>query len=182
MSALDHIPPGKSIPDDFNVVIEIAANCTPVKYELDKDSGLLTVDRFMPTAMHYPCNYGFVPNTLSDDGDPVDVLVLTPYPVQPGSLVRCRALGVLQMTDESGEDYKVLAAPIEKVCVHYAHMKTLKDVPEITLNSIAHFFEHYKKLEPNKWVKIGDWMGVDAAAKEIDSSIERFAEKKETVA
>ena len=116
MTPLDHISPGRSIPDDFNVVVEISANCTPVKYEFDKDSGLLTVDRFMPTAMHYPCNYGFIPNTLSDDGDPVDVLVLTPYPIQPGSLIRVRALGMLQMTDESGEDCKVLAVPIEKVC------------------------------------------------------------------
>lgn len=178
MSALTQISPGRSIPDDFNVVIEIAANCTPVKYEVDKDSGLLTVDRFMPTAMHYPCNYGFIPNTLSDDGDPVDVLVLTPYPVQPGSLIRVRALGMLEMTDEAGVDCKVLAIPVEKVCTHYAHMKTLSDVPSVTLETISHFFENYKKLEPNKWVKIGDWHGVDAAAKEINESVERFAKSE----
>src|SRR3989338_3343806 len=111
MCALEHISPGRSIPDDFNVVIEISANGTPVKYELDKDTGFLMVDRFMPTAMHYPCNYGFVPNTLSNDGDPSDVLVLTPFPVQPGCLIRVRALGVLEMTDESGEDCKILAVP-----------------------------------------------------------------------
>ena len=173
MSALSSISPGRDIPNDFNVIIEIAANGTPVKYEMDKESGLLLVDRFMPTAMHYPCNYGFVPNTLSHDGDPVDVLVLTPFPVQPGSLMRCRAVGVLQMTDESGEDYKVLALPIEKTCVHYAHMKTLSDVPEVTLKAIAHFFENYKKLEPGKWVKIGAWLDKDAAAKEINESIVR---------
>lgn len=174
MSTLSSISPGRDIPNDFNVIIEIAANGSPVKYEMDKESGLLLVDRFMPTAMHYPCNYGFVPNTLSNDGDPVDVLVLTPYPVQPGSLMRCRAVGVLQMTDESGEDYKVLALPIEKTCVHYAHMKALSDVPEVTLNAIAHFFENYKKLESGKWVKIGEWLDKAAAAKEINDSIQRF--------
>lgn len=174
MSALQSISPGHHIPDDFNVVIEISANCTPVKYEIDKASGFLMVDRFMPTAMHYPCNYGFVPNTLSNDGDPVDVLVMTPYPVQAGSLMRCRALGVLQMTDESGEDYKILALPIEKACIHYAHMHELSDIPEVTLHAIAHFFENYKKLEPNKWVEIGEWLGKEAAAKEINDSIARY--------
>lgn len=177
MSALQAISPGKKIPDDFNVIIEISANCTPVKYELDKESGLLMVDRFMPTAMHYPCNYGFVPNTLSNDGDPVDVLVMTPYPVQAGSLMRCRALGVLQMTDESGEDYKVLALPIEKACVHYAYMHSLQDIPEVTRNAIAHFFENYKKLEPGKWVKVGEWLGQEAATKEINDGIERYQHK-----
>lgn len=175
MNPISNLSPGRHIPDDFNVVIEIAANCTPVKYELDKDSGLLMVDRFMPTAMHYPCNYGFIPNTLSDDGDPVDVLVITPHPVQPGSLMRCRALGMLEMEDESGQDCKVLAVPVESVCVHYAHMKTLNDIPEVTRNSIAHFFEHYKKLEHNKWVKIGEWVDIAAAAKEINDSIDRYA-------
>lgn len=174
MSALSAISPGKNIPDDINVIIEISANSTPVKYEVDKESGLLVVDRFMPVAMHYPCNYGFVPNTLSNDGDPVDVLVLTPFPVQAGCLMRCRALGVLQMTDESGEDYKILAVPVEKSCVHYAHMKTLNDIPDITKKSIAHFFENYKKLEPGKWVKIGEWLDKDAATKEINDSIARF--------
>ena len=174
MSALNSLSPGRHIADDFNVIIEISANGTPVKYEMDKESGLLMVDRFMPTSMHYPCNYGFVPNTLSNDGDPVDVLVLTPYPVQPGTLMRCRALGVLQMTDESGEDYKILALPIEKSCVHYSHMTSLADVSDVTLNAISHFFENYKKLEPGKWVKIGGWLDKDAAAKEINDSIKRF--------
>lgn len=174
MSALCSISPGKNIPNDINVIIEISANSTPVKYEIDKESGLLMVDRFMPVAMHYPCNYGFVPNTLSKDGDPVDVLVLTPFPVQAGSIIRCRALGVLQMTDESGEDYKILALPIEKACVHYVHMKSLNDIPDITKKSIAHFFEYYKKLEPGKWVKIGDWLDKDAAATEINESVARY--------
>lgn len=174
MSSLHAVSPGKNIPDDINVVIEISANGAPVKYEMDKETGLLMVDRFMAVGMHYPCNYGFVPNTLSLDGDPVDVLVMTPYAVQPGSLMRCRAVGVLQMTDESGEDYKILALPIEKACPHYSHIKTLEDVPQVTRDAIAHFFEHYKKLEPNKWVKIGDWLGRDAAAKEISESIARY--------
>ncbi|EKD77959.1 MAG: hypothetical protein ACD_42C00101G0001 [uncultured bacterium] len=174
MSVLRSISPGKNIPDDINVIIEISANSTPVKYEIDKESGLLMVDRFMPTAMHYPCNYGFVPNTLSNDGDPVDVLVLTPFPVQAGSLIRCRALGVLQMTDESGEDYKILAVPIEKTCVHYAKMKALSDIPDMTKQAITHFFDNYKKLEPGKWVKVGDWLDKTAAAKEIQESVERF--------
>jgi len=174
MSALSSLSPGKNIPDDFNVIIEISANGTPVKYEMDKESGFLMVDRFMPSAMHYPCNYGFVPNTLSNDGDPVDVLVMTPYPVQAGILMRCRAVGVLQMTDEAGEDYKILALPIEKSCMHYTHIKTLDDVPAVTRHSISHFFENYKKMEPNKWVKIGDWLGKDAAAKEINDSIARY--------
>src|SRR3989338_176050 len=174
MSVLRSISPGKNIPDDINVIIEISANSTPVKYEIDKESGLLMVDRFMPTAMHYPCNYGFVPNTLSNDGDPVYVLVLTPFPVQAGSLIRCRALGVLQMTDESGEDYKILAVPIEKTCVHYAKMKALSDIPDMTKQAITHFFDNYKKLEPGKWVKVGDWLDKTAAAKEIQESVERF--------
>lgn len=178
MSSLKNLSPGKNIPSDINVIIEISANSTPVKYEMDKETGLLSVDRFMSVSMSYPCNYGFVPNTLSLDGDPVDVLVMTPFPVQAGALMRCRAVGVLQMTDESGEDYKILALPLEKMCVHYAHMKTLKDIPEVTRNSIAHFFENYKKLEPGKWVKIGDWLDVAAAEKEIKDSIARFSASK----
>lgn len=174
MNAIQTLSPGDNIPNDFNVVIEISANCHPVKYEIDKVSGLLCVDRFLPTAMHYPCDYGFIPGTLSNDGDPVDVLVLTPHPVQPGSLMRCRAVGMLQMEDENGEDCKVLALPIEKVCPHYSRMKSLQDIPELTLSAIAHFFEHYKKLEPNKWVKIGGWVDVDAATKEINDSIQRY--------
>ncbi len=174
MTVFDQLPAGKSIPDDFNVIIEIPSNSDSIKYELDKDSGLLCVDRFMPTAMHYPCNYGFVPNTLSDDGDPADVLVVTPLAVQPGCLIRCRALGVLKMTDESGEDAKIIAVPIEKLCMEYRHITELKHLPEILLESVQHFFEHYKDLEPNKWVKVEGWEGIDAAKQELDSSIERY--------
>lgn len=168
------LPPAKSLPDDINVIIEIPAQAGMIKYEMDKDSGLLSVDRFMPTAMYYPANYGFVPNTLSGDGDPVDVLVITPAPIQAGALIRVRAIGVLNMEDESGQDRKVLALPIKKACVQLAHLEKLEDVPEILLKSIVHFFEQYKALEPNKWVKISGWEGVKAAQQEIADSIRRY--------
>jgi inorganic pyrophosphatase len=174
MTALSAISAGKNIPDDINVIIEIPANAMPVKYELDKDTGLLAVDRFMPTAMIYPCNYGYIPSTLADDGDPVDMLVMTPWPVQPGALVRCRAIGMLNMTDESGEDAKLLGVPIEKACKQYSHIKTLNDVSKTLLDSIEHFFSHYKDLEPNKWVKIKGWEDVSAAQKEITESVKRY--------
>lgn len=174
MSAFSNMAPATSVPDDFNVIIEVPAHAEPVKYEVDKKTGLLEVDRFMPTAMHYPCNYGFVPNTLSGDGDPVDVLVIAPLPIQPGAFLRCRALGVLQMTDESGEDAKVIAVPIKKICMHMDSVNSLEDIPKVTLDSIVHFFEHYKDLEPKKWVKVNGFAGVDAAAKEINDSIGRY--------
>lgn len=168
------LSPGKSIPDDFNVIIEIPAQAGMIKYEMDKDSGLLSVDRFMPTAMYYPANYGFIPNTLSGDGDPVDVLVITPVPIQAGSLIRARAVGILNMEDESGQDRKVLALPIKKICAQLGHINTLEDVPEILRRSIVHFFEQYKALEQGKWVKISGWDGVKAAQQEIQESIQRY--------
>lgn len=174
MSTLEKISPGKNIPDDFNVIIEIQAHGGCLKYEFDKEHGLLCVDRFMTTAMSYPCNYGFVPNTLSNDGDPVDVLVMTPEPILPGTLIRARALGLLNMTDEAGEDAKILAVPIEKVCLEFAHIKSLQDIPKIKLDAIVHFFEHYKDLEPGKWVKLKGWSDKSAAEKEINDSIARF--------
>lgn len=174
MSAFQNMLPARSVPDDINVIIEVPAHAEPVKYEVDKMTGLLEVDRFMPAAMHYPCNYGFMPNTLSGDGDPVDVLLIAPLPVQPGAFVRCRALGILLMTDESGEDAKIIAVPIKKVCMRTAHIETLDDIPKIDLDTIVHFFEHYKDLEPGKWVKVNGFAGVDAAAKEINDSIERY--------
>ncbi len=176
MSVFDQIDAGRHIPDDFNVIIEIPANSDSVKYELDKNSGLLAVDRFMPTAMHYPCNYGFVPRTLADDGDPADVLVITPLAVQHGSLIRCRALGMLAMTDESGEDAKILAVPIEKVCAQYGHIKTLEDVPQLLLDSITHFFENYKALEQGKWVKVSGWKGLEAAKVELEKSVALYTQ------
>ncbi len=174
--ALNQIPAGRDIPHDFNVVVEIPAECSSVKYELDKDTGLLTVDRFMPTAMHYPCNYGYVPSTLADDGDPTDVLLITPYTIHPGCLIRCRPIGLLRMTDESGEDSKVLAVPIEKVCAQYSQIKSLDDIAPIVLESIVHFFEHYKDLEPNKWVKVVGWEDINAAKAEIESGVSKYQE------
>lgn len=171
---LANIKPGNDAPHDINVVIEIpACSDRPVKYELDKESGALTVDRFMATAMFYPCNYGFIPNTLSEDGDPVDVLVVTPYPLAAGSVIRSRPVGVLQMEDESGVDAKILAVPVSKLTPHYDHVKKADDLPKQLLASIQHFFEHYKDLEPNKWVKVTGWAGVDEAKNEILASIQR---------
>ncbi len=168
-----NIPAGVKIPEDFHAIIEIPADQGEVKYEFDKDTGLLVVDRFTPTPMRYPCNYGFVPSTLAEDGDPVDVLVMTPYPVVPGCLLRVRPIGLLSMADEKGEDSKILAAPIEKACLQLAHVKSLKDVPLMLLKALEHFFEHYKDLEPNKWVKIKGWEDKAAAEKELKEGVRR---------
>ncbi|MFT4195692.1 inorganic diphosphatase [Ottowia sp.] len=165
--ALGNVPPGSKAPDEFNVVIEIPMNADPIKYEVDKASGAIFVDRFMTTAMHYPTNYGYVPQTLSGDGDPVDVLVVTPYPLQPGVVVTCRPLGILKMQDEAGIDGKVLAVPTDKILPIYSHWKTVDDVNAMRLKAISHFFEHYKDLEDGKWVKVLGWEGPDAARKEI---------------
>jgi inorganic pyrophosphatase len=175
---IDSLSIGKDVPNDFNVVIEIPANAPGIKFELDKDSGAVMVDRFMATPMHYPCDYGFVPHTLSDDGDPCDVLVVAPYPLSPGVVVRCRPLGVLMMEDEAGLDAKVLAVPVQKLTSMYDDIKTHEDMPPLLLKQIAHFFEHYKDLEKGKWVKLKGWKGIDAAKKEIMDSVERFNSKK----
>ncbi len=172
--SLNLVTSGEELPYDINVIIEIPSHSDPVKYEVDKDSGALFVDRFMGTAMHYPCNYGYVPHTLSDDGDPVDVLVVTPIPLMHGSVIRCRPIGVLKMTDESGEDAKILAVPVAKLTPLYNDVKSYKDIPEITLNQISHFFEHYKDLEVGKWVKIEGWSDIEDAAKEITDSVDRY--------
>lgn len=171
--SLNNVPAGKDLPNDINVIIEIPAHSEPIKYEVDKDSGALWVDRFMGTAMHYPCNYGYVPHTLSDDGDPVDVLVVTPFPLLNGSVIRCRPIGVLKMTDEAGQDAKVLAVPVDKLSSMYSKVETFRDLPEFLLNQIAHFFEHYKDLETGKWVKIDGWHGPDEAKQEILDSAAR---------
>ena len=176
--SLNNVPAGKDLPNDVNVIIEIPAHSEPIKYEVDKDSGALWVDRFMGTAMHYPCNYGYVPHTLSDDGDPVDVLVVTPFPLLNGSVIRCRPVGVLKMTDEAGEDAKVLAVPVDKLSSMYKTVETFRDLPEFLLNQIAHFFEHYKDLEPGKWVKIDGWHGPDEAREEILNSYKRAEAEK----
>ena len=173
--SFDKVSPGKNIPESFNVIIEIPMNADPVKYEVDKESGAIFVDRFMSTSMHYPCNYGYVPQTLSGDGDPVDVLVITPVPLIPGVVVTCRAIGILKMTDEAGEDGKVLAVPIDKILSIYAHWQKPEDMNPLRLKTIAHFFEHYKDLEAGKWVKIQGWEGPEAAKKEITDGIANYA-------
>jgi inorganic pyrophosphatase len=163
---------GKNPPHDINVVIEIPQGGPPVKYELDKDSGALFVDRFLHTSMLYPANYGFIPNTLSEDGDPADVLVLTPAPIVAGVVIRVRPIGALVMEDESGQDEKILAVPVDKLHPFYSDVKTYKDLPKILIDTIEHFFVHYKDLEKGKWVKVKEWVGLDETAALITKAIE----------
>ncbi len=172
--SLSKVSPGNSLPDDVNVIIEIPRYGDPIKYEVDKDSGAMFVDRFMSTAMHYPCNYGYIPQTLSDDGDPADVLVLAPFPLVTGSVVRCRPLGMLKMEDEAGGDAKILAVPIDKLTKFYTTWTSYRDVQQEMLDKIEHFFAHYKDLEQGKWVKIEGWASKDEARQEILQSAERF--------
>ena len=176
---LDRVGPGEKAPKEVNVIIEIPSHSDPVKYEVDKKTGAMFVDRFMNTAMHYPCNYGYVPHTLSEDGDPVDVLVVTPVPLISGSVITCRPVGMLTMTDESGKDNKLLAVPTDKLCVSFRKVKSPDDIQPLLLAQISHFFEHYKDLEDGKWVKVEGWEGVDAAHKEILASIERYQKAPE---
>ncbi len=180
--SLNKVSSGRDLPNDFNVIIEIPMNADPIKYEVDKESGAIFVDRFMGTAMHYPCNYGYVPNTLSPDGDPVDVLVITPFPLFPGVVVRCRPIGVLKMTDESGEDAKVLAVPVDKVLSIYSHWQKPEDLNELRLRQIQHFFEHYKDLEKGKWVKIDGWHGPEEAKAEILNGVAAYQKEAEKAA
>jgi inorganic pyrophosphatase len=176
--SLNLVTPGKNVPEAFNVIIEIPMNSDPVKYEVDKESGALFVDRFMGTAMHYPTNYGYVPQTIAGDGDPVDVLVMTPFPLPPGVVVPCRALGILMMEDEGGLDGKVLAVPTEKILARYSNIQSLNDIHELQLQQISHFFEHYKDLEKGKWVKVKGWEGLDSAKKEILDGIANYNNAK----
>ena len=171
---LDRVTTGNDVPHEINVVIEIPMNSDPIKYELYKKTGAMFVDRFVSTAMHYPCNYGYIPHTLADDGDPADVLVVTPFPVMPGVVVRCRPVGMLLMSDEGGGDTKLLAVPIEKLSPLYRHVKSPQDFVPLVLDQIQHFFAHYKDLEPDKWVKIEGWKDADAAKREIVLSVERY--------
>jgi inorganic pyrophosphatase len=154
---ISKIPLGKNPPHDINVVIEIPQGGAPVKYEMDKESGAMFVDRFLNTAMFYPANYGFIPHTLSEDGDPADCMVVVPVEVVPGVVIRARPIGALLMEDESGMDEKILAVPVDKLHSMYSHVQSYKDLPEYLLKQIEHFFAHYKDLEPNKWVKISGW-------------------------
>ncbi|MBT8436522.1 MAG: inorganic diphosphatase [Gammaproteobacteria bacterium] len=171
---LDRVSSGTNTPDEVNVIIEIPSHSDPVKYEVDKDTGAMFVDRFMGTSMHYPCNYGYIPQTLSEDGDPADVLVVTPIPVISGSVIQVRPLGMLCMTDEAGKDSKIIAVPVAKLSSLYAGMNSVNDLPRSLLDSIAHFFDHYKDLETGKWVEIDGWVDTDAAKQEILDSIERY--------
>ena len=165
--SLQQVPAGRNFPDDINVIIEVPMNSPAIKYEVDKKSGAIFVDRMLKTAMYYPCNYGYVPHTLCGDGDPVDVLVVLPLPMLPGTVVRCRPVGVLQMKDEAGEDAKVIAVPVSDVTGIYRHIKSVEDLDDLLLDQIVHFFEHYKDLEKNKWVRTGDWKGVEEARQEL---------------
>ncbi len=172
--ALDLVPSGRDIPNDFNVIIEIPMNSEPVKYEVDKASGAIFVDRVLTTPMRYPCNYGYIPHTLSGDGDPVDVLVIMPMPLIPGSVIRCRAVGMLKMVDEAGADEKIIAVPVSKVFPAYDSVKHVDELPHLTKDRIQHFFEHYKDLEKGKWVKLEGWAGADAARDEIVAAVGRY--------
>jgi inorganic pyrophosphatase len=176
---LDRVNSGKDLPNDFNVIIEIPMHGDPIKYEVDKETGAMFVDRFMSTAMHYPCNYGYIPHTLSEDGDPVDVLVITPVPLITGVVVRCRPVGMLKMTDEAGADAKLLAVPVDKLCNLYRQIETPRDLPELTLSQISHFFEHYKDLEAGKWVKVEGWVGAEEAKAEIMDGVKRYQDAAE---
>lgn len=168
------IPAGNDLPNDFNVVIEIPANHDPIKYEVEPDCDAIFVDRFVATPMFYPANYGYIPGTLSEDGDALDVLVISPYPVMPGSVIRSRPIGILNMTDESGPDAKLIAVPHKKLTKQYEHIQDIGDAPELLLKQIEHFFENYKDLEEGKWVKVENWSNAEDARKEVMASRERY--------
>jgi len=171
---LDRVPSGVDVPNDFNVIIEIPMHAPPIQYEVNKETGAMYVDRFMSTAMHYPCNYGYIPHTLAGDGDPVDVLVLSPVPLITGVVVRCRPIGMLKMEDDAGDDTKLLAVPVDKLTPLYRSIQSARDLPDATTAQITHFFQHYKDLEPGKWVKIIGWLGPEEAKKEILHGVKGF--------
>lgn len=173
---LDLVPTGKNPPDEINVIIEIPKDAEPVKYEVDKASGAIFVDRILSTPMRYPCNYGYVPHTLCGDGDPADVMVILPLPLIPGSVIRCRPVGVLKMSDEAGSDEKLLAVPVDKVFAGYAHIDDIAKVSPHWCERIGHFFEHYKDLEKGKWVKLDGWGGAAEAKQILLDSMKRFEE------
>lgn len=171
---VNDIPAGVNPPDDFNVIVEIPLDGQPVKYEVDKKTGAILVNRLLATAMRYPCNYGFVPNTLAEDGDPLDVMVLIRVPLLPGSVIRCRPIGFLEMTDEAGRDVKIAALPIDKVSPLHEDITSVDDLARFSRRQIRHFFTHYKDLEYGKWVEVLGWHGPDAAREEIVKAIAAF--------
>jgi len=176
--SLHNVGPGARAPAEFNVIIEIPMNADPIKYEVDEATGALFVDRFMSTSMHYPCNYGYIPQTLADDGDPVDVLVITPVPLISGVVVTCRPLGLLQMQDEAGGDNKLLAVPIDSILSLYTQWQKPEDMNPLRLQTIQHFFEHYKDLEQGKWVKVVGWQGPEAARAEVQTGMAAWAARQ----
>src|SRR5215470_17888718 len=174
---LDAIAIGHNPPEDVNVIIEVPIGGEPIKYEMDKAAGTLVVDRFLHTAMRYPGNYGFVPHTLSEDGDPIDVLIANTRPIVPGAIINVRPVGVLKMQDDAGGDEKIIAVPMPKLTKRYAHITEYSQMPEITIQQIQHFFEHYKDLEPGKWVKVIGWGGAAEARRLIAEAILRAKQK-----
>ncbi len=175
---IEAISTGANVPKEVNVIVEVPAGGEPIKYEMDKKAGTLVVDRFLYTSMRYPGNYGFIPHTLSDDGDPIDVLIANQRAIIPGAVVACKPVGVLKMTDEAGGDEKVIAVPIPRLTRRYENVHNYLDLPEITIQQIEHFFVHYKDLEPGKWVKVLGWGNAIEAESLILQSIERYKNKK----
>lgn len=171
---LERVGPGENPPGEINVIVEIPIHGDPVKYEIDKATGAMFVDRFLNTSMRYPCNYGYVPHTLAEDGDPVDVIIATPMPLIHGSVITCRPIGLLDMADEAGDDGKVLAVPTDKVSHFHHNVQAPEDIQPALLDLISHFFEHYKDLEPDKWVRVEGWKDAATAKTVITESIERF--------
>jgi inorganic pyrophosphatase len=175
---IDAIKIGNNPPEDVNVIVEVPVGGDPIKYELDKEAGALVVDRFLYTPMHYPGNYGFVPHTLSEDGDPIDVLIASTRPLVPGCVINVRPIGVLMMEDNSGKDEKIIAVPSPKLTLRYEKVHEYTDMPDITIKQIEHFFEHYKDLEPGKWVKLDGWRGAAEARRLIVEAIDRYQATK----
>jgi inorganic pyrophosphatase len=176
--SLATVTAGPALPDEINVVVEIPLNAEPVKYKVDRASGALFVDRVLSVPMRYPCNYGYVPDTLCGDGDPIDVVVVMPIALVPGAVITCRPIGLMAMVDEHGDDTKIVAIPVTRVFADYARYHSVSDLPETTRGRIEHFFTHYKDLEKNKWVRLEGWLGVDAAKAEILASSQRYATEK----
>ncbi|UDG79183.1 Inorganic pyrophosphatase [Candidatus Ecksteinia adelgidicola] len=174
---LNLIPAGKNLPEDIYVIIEIPCNSNPIKYEMDKNTNVLFVDRFLSTTMFYPCNYGYINHTLALDGDPIDVLVPTPYPLKSGSVIRCRSIGMLSMIDESGKDSKIIAVPHGQLTTEYDDVHDVLDLPKLLRSQIVHFFEHYKDLEKTKWITVEGWDNAAAAQSEIIISFNRAIKK-----